>query len=266
MISGDSGILNVGHPKNRPEYLSSKRLLVWPNGSQAQTFSSEEPDQLRGPQFHYAWADEAAAWKHTQDDSGLNAWDNLTIAARLGDNPQIFVTTTPKRTSFMYDLLEQEKNYKEGKPDAEPVLLVRGSTMDNAGNLSDKYIRRMKNLYEGTRLAEQELYGNMLDAVDGALWTDELIIHVNAAPPGLPLKVIAVDPTVAEEPTDECGIIVVGSTNHKRLPERQAYVLGDYSIMGSPSEWAQQVVNVWLQEQCPVVVETCTKCGKKRVL
>lgn len=257
MVNGDSGICNVSHPDMRPEYFSSKRLLVWPNGSQASTFSSEEPDQLRGPQFHFAWADEAAAWKHTLDDSGLNAWDNLTIATRLGDSPKIFVTTTPKRTSFMYDLMEQEKKWKDGEEDAEPVILVRGSTMDNAGNLSKKYINRMKNLYEGTRLADQELYGLMLDAVDGAMWTDDLLTagRVNAAPINLPLKVIAVDPSVAEEPNDECGIVVVGSTNHKRLPERHAYVLADESIMGSPSEWAQKVVDVWKREQCPVVVE-----------
>ena len=256
MIMGDSGIMNVGNPENRPEYFTSKRLLVWPNGTQAQAFSSEEPDQLRGPQFTHAWADEPAAWKHTEDDSGLNAWDNLTIATRLGDNPQIFATTTPKRTPFMYDLLEQEKNYKEGKSE-EIVVITRGTTMDNIGNLSKKYVNRMLSLYEGTHLAEQELYGQMLEEVDGALWTDGMISdhRVNALPAGQYLKVISVDPSVAEDPNDECGIVVVAASKHKRLSERHAYVLADESIQGSPAVWAQKVVDVWLREQCPVVAE-----------
>ena len=204
----------------------------------------------------HAWADEPAAWKHTQDDSGLNAWDNLTIATRLGDNPQIFATTTPKRTPFMYDLLEQEKNYREGKSD-EIIIITRGTTMDNIGNLSKKYVNRMLSLYEGTHLAEQELYGQMLEEVDGALWTDGMISdhRVNALPAGQYLKVISVDPSVAEDPNDECGIVVVAASKHKRLSERHAYVLADESIQGSPAVWAQKVVDVWLREQCPVVAE-----------
>ena len=204
----------------------------------------------------HAWADEPAAWKHTEDDSGLNAWDNLTIATRLGDNPQIFATTTPKRTPFMYDLLDQEKNYREGKSE-EIVIITRGTTMDNIGNLSKKYVNRMLSLYEGTRLAEQELYGQMLEEVDGALWNDSMFgdNRVNELPKGEYLKVISVDPSVAEDPTDECGIVVVASTKHKRLAERHAYVLADESIQGSPNVWAQKVVDVWLRERCPVVAE-----------
>lgn len=248
MILGDSGILNVGIPEERAIHYPSRSQIVWPNGSIGQSYSSEEPDQLRGPQFHAAWADEVAAWKHTVDASGLNSWDNLSIATRLGDNPQIFATTTPKRTGFMFELLEREKTDKD-------VLVVRGSTFDNAGNLSKAYIERMKGLYAGTRLAEQELYGQMLEQVEGALWNDDSFTgRVNAVPGGL-LKVIAVDPSVSENPRDECGIVVCGATPG-RLLTRTAYVIEDATVMGTPAEWGQKVVDVWKKHRCPVIVET----------
>lgn len=218
--------------------------------------SSEEPDQLRGPQFNFAWSDEAAAWKHSIDDSGLSTWDNLTIATRLGDHPQIFVTTTPKRTKFMFDLLEREKD------ETDSVIISRGSTMENAGNLSKAYLERIQSLYAGTRLAEQELLGLMLEEVEGALWDDNLInsgrvfVKPGEQRPDPPLKIIAVDPSTAENPKDECGIIVAGATNHRKLTDRHAYILEDASIMGSPAEWAKQVASVWMVYKCPVVVET----------
>lgn len=254
IVDGESGICNIGYPDNRPDYLKTQRRLVWPNGSIAIGFSAEEPDQLRGVQSHFAWGDEIAAWKHTVDDSGLTAWDNMTISNRLGDNPQILVTTTPKRNKFMFDLLELER--KE-----DSVIIVRGSTMDNAGNLGAEYIQRMKNRYADTRLAEQELYGIMLDDVEGALWNDELLnrsrgFYETGHEPNPPLKVIAVDPSVAEDPTDECGIIVIGASNHKRLTDRHAFVLEDMSVSGSPGVWAAQVVKAWEKYGCPVIVET----------
>ena len=197
-----------------------------------------------------AWADEAAAWKHNIDDSGLSTWDNLTIATRLGENPQIFVTTTPKRTKFMFDLIDREKDEEDS------VIISRGSTMENAGNLSKTYLERIQSLYAGTRLAEQELMGLMLEEVEGALWTDSLINdHRVTEMPNAPLTIIAVDPSMAENPKDECGIIVASATNHRRLTDRHCYVIDDMSIQGSPTEWAEQVVKAWKKYKCPVVVE-----------
>lgn len=254
IVDGDSGICNVGNPEDRAEYFKTQRRLVWPNGSIAVGFSAEEPDQLRGWQGHFAWGDEIAAWKHTVDDSGLTAWDNMVISTRLGDNPQVLVTTTPKRNQFMFDLLEMEK-------EEDDVIIVRGSTMENAGPLGAAYIKKMRERYEGTRLADQELYGLMLDKVEGALW-DEILIRdtrliVQAGKePKPPLMVIAVDPSMAEDPTDDCGIIVAGATNHKRLEDREAWVLEDCSVNGPPSLWAQTVVDTWERYRCPVLVET----------
>lgn len=254
IVDGDSGICNVGRPEDRAEYLKTQRRLVWPNGSIAIGFSAEEPDQLRGWQGHFAWGDEIAAWKHTIDDSGLTAWDNMVISTRLGDNPQVLVTTTPKRNQFMFDLLEMEKTEND-------VIIVRGSTMENAGALGAAYIRKMRERYEGTRLADQELYGLMLDAVEGAMWSEPLInasrLHVPVGhEPKPPLMVIAVDPSVEEDPTDDCGIIVAGATDHRRLEEREAWVLEDCSVNGPPSIWAQAVVDTWVKYRCPVIVET----------
>lgn len=255
MVLGESGIAYVGHPDDRPSYKPSLRSVVWPNGSHATLFSADVPDQLRGPQFHYAWADEAAAWKHNIDDSGLSTWDNLNFATRLGDHPQKFVTTTPKRTKFMFDLIESA----EDKPDK--VLIARGSTAENAGNLSEDYLKDIYEKYHDTRLAEQELHGLMLSNVEGALWDDELLAKgriftpPGGTPPNPPLKVIAVDPTVSENPVDECGIIVVGATKHRKLNQRHAYVIEDATIKGAPPVWAAEVVRMYEKYKCPVVVE-----------
>jgi phage terminase large subunit-like protein len=129
--------------------------------------------------------------------------------------------------------------------------------MDNAGNLSSAYLDAIKGVYEGTRLAQQELYGEMLDAVEGALWTTELIDkgRENQLPMGTPLRVIGVDPSVSENPRDECGIVVCASTGDRDLYKRQSWVLEDASVHGSPDVWANKVVAMARKWGCPVVAE-----------
>lgn len=248
MVEGESGIMNVCAPSEQPEYSPSNRRITWPNGSIATTFSADTPDQVRGPQFHFAWCDEMAAWNHIPGVDGATAWDNVQIATRLGDRPRILATTTPKRLPAMTELLK-----REGKD----VVVTRGSTLENAGNLGEAYLKFIFGLYAGTRMEQQELYGIMLDDVEGALWDMPLIERgrVKSLPIGLPYKVIAVDPSVAENPKDECGIIVMGGTGHKVLASRHAYVLEDASVHGSPDVWAKHVVAMWEKWQCPVVVE-----------
>lgn len=251
VVEGQSGIMAVSPPSEMPLYEPSKRRLTWPNGTTATTFSADEPNLLRGPQFHAALADEAAAWRQMPDDSGLTAWQNLRIATRLGAIPKIMVTTTPKRVAMLRELL------KEAQEHPERVVIAKGSTMDNAGNLSQAYLDTMLGVYGGTSLAAQELYGEMLDSVDGALWTEELIegYRQGSYPPQMPLRVIGVDPSVAESPKDECGIVVVGSTGERDLYKRQSWVLEDTSILGSPTVWAQAVVAAARKWGCPVVAE-----------
>jgi phage terminase large subunit-like protein len=233
-----------------PLYEPSKRRLTWPNGNVALLGTADEPDSLRGVQANYSWADEVAAWRQTPDAAGMTSWDNLRVATRLGTNPQILATTTPKRVKLLYDLLGEAD--RTGK-----IWVSRGSTMDNAGNLSSSYIDAITGVYEGTRLARQELYGEMLDAVEGALWTDELIENnrQNGMPSSVPLRVIGVDPSVAENPRDECGIVVVASTGERDLYKRQSWVIEDASVLGSPTVWAQRVVAMARKWGCPVVAE-----------
>lgn len=247
IVQGESGIMNVCPPSEMPEYKASVRELHWPNGSIATTFTAAEPDQLRGPQFHVAWCDEMAAWNHIPGVDGLTSWGNVQVATRLprDERNKILVTTTPKRVPAMKELLQ-----REGKD----TVITRGSTLENAGNLGPSYIDFIFGMYAGSRLEQQELYGVLLDAVEGALWTDEIIDHVNAVPMGM-LKVIAVDPSVASEPTDECGIVVAGCTPHKTLTNRHAYVLEDASVHGAPEVWAKAVVKTWEHWRCPVIAE-----------
>jgi len=250
IVEGESGIMNVTPPSERPHYEPSKRRLTWPNGNTATCFTADEPDSLRGPQCHYAWADEIAAWRQTPDAAGMTSWDNLRVSARLGPHPQIIATTTPKRVPILYSLIEEAK--KTGR-----VNISRGSTLDNAGNLSDAYLQAITGVYEGTRLAAQELYGEMLDDIEGALWTIEMIDRARELilPPHAPLRVIGVDPSVAENPRDECGIIVCASTADRDLYKRHAWVLEDATILGSPEVWANKVVEMARSWGAPVVAE-----------
>lgn len=250
IVEGESGIINVSAPSERPHYEPSKRRLTWPNGNTATLFTADEPDGLRGPQCHYAWADELAAWRQTPDAAGMTSWDNLRVSARLGSNPQIIATTTPKRVPILYSLIAEAE--KTGR-----VIISKGSTLDNAGNLSEAYLQAITGVYQGTRLAAQELYGEMLDDVEGALWTIDLIEKTRQGllPPTAPLRVIGVDPSVAENPRDECGIVVCASTLESELYKRQAWVLEDATVHGSPEVWANKVVEMARRWSCPVVAE-----------
>lgn len=250
IVEGESGVMNISPPSEKPHYEPSKRRLTWPNGNTATLLTADEPDGLRGIQAHYSWADELAAWRQSPDAAGMTSWDNLRVATRLGAFPQIIATTTPKRVPILYSLIEEAK--KAGK-----VIISKGSTMDNAGNLSEAYLEAITGVYAGTRLAQQELYGEMLDDVEGALWTIEMIDAAREMmyPPKAPLRVIGVDPSVAENPRDECGIVVCASTGDSDLYKRHAWVLEDATLHGSPEVWASKVVEMARRWGCPVVAE-----------
>lgn len=239
MVTGESGILALSPANERPEYIPSRRLLVWPNGSQALLATSQEPSVLRGPQAHFAWADEIGTYTHIPDESGLTAWQNLRIATRLGEHPQTITTTTPKRLPAVQDLMD------EVAAPGSSTIVVRGRTIDNVAALSRSYLEMLFHLYHGTSLWRQEIMGEMVDAVEGALWTDSMLTGTRALTtlPALPYRVVAVDPSVAENPRDECGIMVVGGTAERALHKRHAYVLEDATILGAPGVWAKQVVD-----------------------
>lgn len=254
MVLGDSGLLNTGRPHERPTYKPSSRSVVWPNGSLATLYSADAPDQLRGPQFDYGWADELAAFTQFTGVDGLTAWDNLRIATRLGSHPQVIATTTPKRVPLIRALITES----EEKPGT--VAVTAGRTSDNASNLAASYLDVIYGLYEGTSLAAQELDGILMDEVEGALWSDALLTthRVNGLPQGLalPQRFVGVDPSVAENPKDECGIVVAYSTNERKLHQRHAYVMGDYSVHGSPSVWVKAAVAAARLHGAPIVAES----------
>lgn len=246
----ENGIMAVTPPSERPNYEPSKRRLTWPNGNTASTFSADEPNMLRGGNFTHSWSDELAAWRRLPDDSGLTAWDNLRFATRIGEHPRILATTTPKRTPVMKTLLA------EAETNPGRILVTRGSTLDNVGNIAPDVIAGLMGVYKGTRLELQELYGEMLGELEGALWDEDMLEDTRGGfPVGAPLRCVGVDPSVAERPSDECGIVVCASTSERDMYKRRAWVLEDASILGSPDVWAQRVVETARKWSCPVVAE-----------
>lgn len=233
-IEGESGLLAVHPLGEAPLYEPSKRRITWRNGSQATAYSADEPDLLRGPQHHYAWADELATWERLDE-----AWANLRLGLRLGEHPRCFVSTTPRPLPLLRELLKS------------PTTIVRrGSTFDNAANLAPSALAEFRARYEGTRLGRQELYAEILDDVPGALWTRAMLDDARAkvAPP-LSRIVVAVDPAVsASAESDETGIVVAGTSNG------HLYVLADRSCRASPDGWARRAVAAYDQFEADRVV------------
>ncbi len=223
IIEGESGLLAVCPPWARPEYEPSKRRLTWPNGAMATTYSADEPDLLRGPQHHAALADELAAWKR-----GEETWSNLMFGLRLGQNPQVVVTTTPRPLRIIRELRT-----------ATSTVVTSGSTYENRANLARPFLEQIVTKYEGTRLGRQELQGELLDDVPGALWTRARIdeLRVKAAPQ-LRRVVVAIDPAVTSgEDSDETGIVAVGKGEDGHL-----YVLADETCRDTPLGWSRKAI------------------------
>lgn len=180
MVEGESGLLAISPPWNRPHFEPSKLQLVWPNGAIAQMFSAEEPERLRGPQCDTFWADELCAWQKMQE-----TWDMLMFGFRLGKNPQGCITTTPKPVPLIKEILADEVSNKN--PEGTTVV-TRGSTYDNKGNLAAPFFKKVVTKYEGTRLGRQELEAAILDDMPGALWVradiDRVRVRHNAPPIG----------------------------------------------------------------------------------
>lgn len=216
MIEGPSGLRALSPPDARPRWEASRRRLVWPNGATAYAFSAEDPDSLRGPQFHAAWADEFCAWPKPAETLAM-----LRFGLRLGEDPRLVVTSTPRPIRALKTLI------------AEPgVAMTRAGTSANAGNLAPAFLRTLQTLYGGTRLAAQELDGIIVET-DGGLFRAEDLARCRAAKPArLDRVVVAVDPP-ATATGDACGIVVVGRRDDR------AFVLADETARGlSPAGWA----------------------------
>lgn len=230
MVEGESGVLATAPNAMRPKYEPSKLRLTWPNGSVAALFSAEEPDRLRGPQCEAAWAEEVATWPY-QD-----AWDQLQLGLRLGPDPRQVVTTTPRPIALIRELM------------ADPnTAVTRGTTYENRANLAAAFFSQIIRKYEGTTLGRQELYAELLEQVDGSLWSMDDIKH--ALPPQRFIQgvlqaayqrtVVSVDPSATSH-GDMCGIAAAGLGI-----DGKGYVIADRSVQGSPTTWATAGVKLY---------------------
>ena len=253
MVKGESGFLSVcwegdkthqGKKMGFPEWSPTKRTLTWENGAQVQFFSAEEPERLRGPQFEAAWCDELAAW-----NKDIDTWAMLQFCMRLGKHPRIMVTTTPKPTKLVRQILK-DKN----------VHITTGSTFDNAANLASVYLKAVKEQYEGTRLGRQELYAEVLEEAEGALWTTDMLDKASVKHEDLPHLnriVVALDPAVTSNAeSDMTGIVVAGVDVNG-----VAYVLGDYTDRLSPQGWASKAIQLYHQYQADRIVAEVNQGG-----
>lgn len=244
---GESGIVNVLRQYGTlKDYNRSIGEIFLTNGSRIKLFSGEEPERLRGPQHHGGWFDELAAFKYPE------AWDQYQFGLRLGEFPQTIVTTTPKPIKIIKELITQDN-----------VKVVRGSTFDNAANLAESALAQYRLRYENTRLGRQELYGEILDNVDGALWTRKLIddARVDSAPP-LVRVVVAIDPAVTANATsDETGIVAAGIASNGDY-----YILDDKSIRTTPDAWARVAVELYHKHQADKIVAETNNGGDMVIL
>lgn len=222
LIEGESGLLSICPPWNRPNYEPSKRRVTWPNGAIASTYSADDPEQLRGPQHDAAIADEIGKWRY------FEAWDNLQFGLRLGSDPRCAVATTPRPTKLLRDLMAQKS-----------TVVTRGTTYENAVNLAPAFMEQIISRYEGTRIGRQELNAELLEDVPGALWTREMIEQSRAVNvPPLVRVVVGVDPEAESgDQSAETGIIVAGIDVHGH-----GWILEDASAHGTPHVWGKAVV------------------------
>lgn len=248
MVDGESGLLNIGPKDERPEYFPSLRQLKWPNGAIATTYNATEPDQLRGPQHDAAWCDEIAKWKYIQE-----TWDQLQFGLRLGDHPRQILTTTPRPLPLLKKMLNDPY-----------VRVTKGKTMDNKDNLAETFMHQIEERFGGTRLGRQELDGEILDDIPGALWQRSLIDTNRVSEPPLDMErvIVAVDPAASsEEGSDENGIVVVGMARDAEGYAR-GYVLEDASLRGSPEEWAKKAVQMYRKWQADKIVAEKNQGGE----
>ena len=241
---GESGVITIlRRYKMLKSWNRSMGEIILTNGSRLKLFSADQPDRFRGPQHHGAWCDELAAYRYT------DAWDQLQFGLRLGDKPRIIVTTTPKPVPLIKSLASRTDG---------SVAVTRGSTFDNAANLAPSALLELQARYAGTRLGRQELFGDLLADVPGALWTRDMIeqSRVQVEPP-LVRIVIGVDPAVTSgESSDSTGIVVAGAT-----PDGHFYIIEDSTIKATPEQWASKVAVLFEKHKADRVIAEVNNGG-----
>lgn len=236
MVEGPSGILRNTPKAFRPLYEPSKRRLTWPNGASAGLYNATEPDQLRGPQFEFAWLDELAKWRYMQE-----TWDQLQFGMRLGENPRQLITTTPRPLPLIREILRYDYTH-----------VTRGSTYDNEANLARSFFHQVVSKYEGTRLGRQEIDAEILDDVPGAMFSRDDIDKARIKLLGdLNRIIVSVDPsgTSGQETQDDVGIVVAGRTN-----DRHGVLIDDRTCNAPPSVWAKRAVDAYHEYDADCIV------------
>tara|TARA_Y100000114_G_scaffold54553_1_gene49869 strand:- start:3138 stop:4388 length:1251 start_codon:yes stop_codon:yes gene_type:complete len=248
-FNGPSGLLSIIPPecflqeKGYKGYSSSVSEIRLFNGSKITGYAAIDPDRLRGPQFHRAWCDELAAWRYPE------SFDQLMFGLRLGDNPQCVITTTPKPTKLIKTLLERED-----------CVVTKGSTFENEANLAESALTMLKERYEGTVLGRQELFAEVIEEFDGALWNTKMIEATRLPKTEereLTQIIVAIDPAVtANKNSDETGIIIVGKDANNSF-----YVLEDISGRYTPDKWARIAINAFYDWQADRIVAEVNNGG-----
>lgn len=241
IIEGESGLMSVFPPWQRPQYEPSKRRITFHNGTIATTYSADAPELLRGPQHDWAWCDELAAWKRAKA-----AWDNLMLGLRLGTNPQVCVSTTPKPLKLLMELARSDR-----------TVITKGTTYDNLENLAQNFKEQVLGRYEGTTLGRQELYAELLDELPGAAWKRSTIDAGRIdKEPTLDRKIVSVDPaTTSNDDSDETGIVVAGKA------DRRGYLLADLSMRAAPLAWAKRVVSAYYEWDANEIIAESNQGG-----
>lgn len=240
LVEGPSGLKAVcwqfdkaenGAQLGKPHYSPSLKRLEWENGARAFLYSSEDPEELRGPQFMGAACDELAKWSNPQE-----TWDQLMFGMRLPNKkhpPQVLVATTPRPKPFIKELKARKD-----------TIVINGSTFDNAANLAPSFLDKLRDDYEGTRLGRQELYAEYLDDMPGSLWTRDVLEKFRVKWEALPAMrriVIGIDPAISTtERSDETGIVACGIGVNGR-----GYVLADISGRMSPDQWSNKAATLF---------------------
>ncbi len=246
-FGGPSGLISI-IPKDcflkstdQKGYSSSVAEIRLFNGSKITGYAAQEPERLRGPQFHRAWCDEIASWRYPE------AFDQLMFGLRLGNNPQCVITTTPKPNKLIKDLVKRDD-----------CFVTSGSTFENEANLADSALLMLKEKYDGTNLGRQELYAEIIESYEGALWKPQLIEECRTEEEvDLQQIIVAIDPAVTSNAnSDETGIVVVGKDYKNHF-----YVLEDLSGRHTPEKWGRIAINTFYEWEADRIVAEVNNGG-----
>ena len=248
-FNGPSGLISIippeclAHNRDFKGYSSSMSEIRLANGSRITGYAAQEPERLRGPQFHRAWCDEIASWRYPE------AFDQLMFGLRLGSDPKCIITTTPRPSQMIRNLVMRSD-----------VVLTSGSTFENEENLAASTVSMLREKYEGTTLGRQELYAEIIDATEGALWKPQMIDETRLSSDvekELQSIIIAIDPAVTSgDDSDETGIVVVGKDGQNRY-----YVLEDLSGRYSADNWGRIAVRAYFEWQADRIVAEVNNGG-----